>query len=187
MEEFKFLTSVKEFYDKELSNFKSRDEEKHPFEFEIENYVRTVKENNQDPSTEILAIRNDQEKIANIPYNISQSIDLNKDYFKSIQSWKGHILEIHKKKGYFVGELEDLTDGGTKEIAHFFLDEIPSDDLELVKKGSTFYWNIGYRMKKGTIKKESSIRFQRIISWNEEDFNRASDRASTLLEDLQFE
>jgi hypothetical protein len=122
-----------------------------------------------------------------LTYNIAQIHDLNKDYFKSIQSWKGSVLEVNRDEETFFAELEDMTNGGTKETAQFSYDDVPEDDLEIIKVGAVFYWNVGYRMKKGTVKKESSIRFQRIVLWTEEDFDQAVDRASTLLSGLKFE
>lgn len=108
-----------------------------------------------------------------------------KNYTKTLQSWKGTVMEIGEAS--FVGELEDLTHGGTKEIAEFELDTVSPDDRKLVQLGAAFYWNIGYRMNNGQITKESLIRFQRLIDWDSDDFDKASDRATELFENLKFE
>jgi hypothetical protein len=108
-----------------------------------------------------------------------------KNYTKALQSWKGIVAEIGD--GFFVGELEDLTNGGTKEIAEFDLETVSPDDKKLVQLGAAFYWNIGYRMNNGQITKESLIRFQRLIDWDSDDFDKACDRANELFENLKFE
>lgn len=187
MEKPEALTAFKGFYDKEYSNIKNLNQEKLPLDYEIENYIRKVKENEQDSTSNDLPPEGEENKINPLPYNIAHVFDLNKDYFKSLQSWKGYVLELNKDEETFFAELEDLTNGGTKETAQFTLSDVPEDDLEIVRVGAAFYWNVGYRMKKGTIKKESSIRFQRIVLWTEDDFDKATDRSSKLLRSLKFE
>lgn len=46
--------------------------------------------------------------------------------------------------------------------------------------GSVFYWSIGYKTVNGQLIKTSILRFQRILDWDEERFDKAADRASKL-------
>lgn len=108
-----------------------------------------------------------------------------KNYSRTLQSWKGIIVELFDE--HFICELEDLTNGGTKEIAQIELSNVSPDDKELVEIGASFYWNIGIKMNNGQLTKESIIRFQRIISWDSEDFDEAADRAAELFQNLKIE
>ncbi len=119
------------------------------------------------------------------PYHISRSVEYLKNYSSNLQSWKGHVIEM--KDSAFIAELEDLTNAGTKEIAEIEFSSVSPDDFSLVELGAVFYWNIGTKMNRGQISKESIIRFQRVIFWEEDDYDNATDRASELFDSLKFE
>ena len=112
-------------------------------------------------------------------------LKFSKNYSNSLQSWKGNVVSIEDE--FFVAELEDLTHGGTREIAEIELMSVSPDDQNLVQIGAAFYWNIGYKMNQGQITKESIIRFQRLINWDEEDYNNAADRASDLFDNINID
>jgi len=107
------------------------------------------------------------------------------NYSITLQKWKGHVTEI--KESSFTAELQDLTNPGTKEIAKFDFDDISPDDKKLIGIGAVFYWSVGYRNENGQTIKESIIRFQRLVDWNESDFNKAADRASYLEKNLNIQ
>jgi len=119
------------------------------------------------------------------PYSTGHSVSHYYDYSRNLQSWIGHVTEIRSNS--FDAELNDLTSGGTKEMVEIQISDISPQDRKLVSVGAIFYWNIGSKMRKGQITNESIIRFQRVVLWNEEDFNKASDRANDLYENLKFE
>lgn len=106
-------------------------------------------------------------------------------YFSKVQKWVGYIIEINKNS--FKAKLKDLTQNGTDEIGEFDLEEVSQEDLELVKEGAGFYWSIGYANKNGQIKKESILRFQRLSDWTEYEFDKISDRAQYLSDNLNWE
>ena len=107
------------------------------------------------------------------------------NYSRALQSWKGTIIRISEE--YFHAELEDLTNPGTLENAEIEIEAVSPSDRELIEIGSVFYWNIGYVTRTGQVRKESIIRFQRIVSWDEDEFNNAADSASELFEQLVFD
>ncbi|MDX2306347.1 MAG: hypothetical protein NW226_26295 [Microscillaceae bacterium] len=115
----------------------------------------------------------------------SSKIEFPKIYSTIIQSWRGHITEINDD--FFVAELEDLINQGTTEIAEFDFGSVSPDDLQLIKLGSVFYWNITKKMNRGQLTKESYLRFQRVILWDEEDYDNASDKAAELFNTLKFD
>jgi len=101
-----------------------------------------------------------------------------KNYFSKTQKWLGHIIEI--KGETFMAKLEDITNGGTYEIAEFDLEEVSQEDQELMALGAVFYWGVGYENRNGQVIKQSLIRFQRLPKWDQEDMDEALDRASRL-------
>jgi hypothetical protein len=107
------------------------------------------------------------------------------NYFSKVQKWVGNVIEINDKS--FMGKLKDLTQEGTDEIAEFDLKEVSPEDIELVKLGAGFYWSIGYANKNGQVKKESILRFQRLSAWTVYEFDKVSDRARYLSENLKWE
>ncbi|HRI34783.1 MAG TPA: hypothetical protein PLD02_13605 [Saprospiraceae bacterium] len=90
-----------------------------------------------------------------------------KRYSKKIQSWQGIVLSINKRS--FHAKLYDLNVGGTDEIGEFELEDISPDDLHLLAEGAIFYWSVGHYMENGQSLKKSEIRFQRLITLDEDD------------------
>jgi hypothetical protein len=194
MEENRSLTfSDQEFFDTDLTSFKSKVKEYTPFEFALESSINSLIDKdfsiNEMSSSRFRDFQDEFKKVLSVKYfqtnQGTRDIKYLRNYSTTIQSWKGVVIEI--KDEYLVAELDDLTNGGTKEIAEIELFSVSPDDKKLVSLGAFFYWNIGYKMNNGQITKESVIRFQRIIDWNEEDFDQAADRASDLFENLKFE
>jgi len=97
------------------------------------------------------------------------------NYYTLTQRWLGTITEITQDG--FNAKLEDLNAGGTNEYAEFFSTEVSKDDKPLVSIGAVFYWSLGYANDKGSVKKESIIRFQRLPQWSSEDIDSAVDKA----------
>lgn len=194
MEENRSLTFADQaVIDTELTSIKSKEKEPTPFEFALESSIKNwISEDISDYEISSSRFRNIQEEFEKAlsvknyqNHRIIQDIKYLRNYSTTLQSWKGVVVEI--KEDYFVAELDDLTNGGTKEIAEIELFSISPDDRKLASKGASFYWSIGYKMNNGQITKESIIRFQRIIDWDMEDFDQAADRAADLFENINFE
>jgi len=182
MEENRNLTFSDPTLDKSDSTATSKEssKSKSPFDHEISNMINTIKEENSKSSgeTEFFSSfeMNKNKKDHDFPYSfIRDNSTFLKNYSTSLQSWKGNVTAINN--GNFEAELQDLTLKGTYETASFDIREVSPDDKELVKIGAAFYWNIGYKMYKGQISKESVLRFQRIIDWTEEEYDSAIDKA----------
>ncbi|HEY5370172.1 MAG TPA: hypothetical protein VIJ75_14410 [Hanamia sp.] len=90
-----------------------------------------------------------------------------KKFSKKIQSWKGVIISYTNKT--FTAKLLDLDAGGTFEIGEFEKEDISPDDLNLLSEGAIFYWSVGHYMENGQSVKRSDIRFQRLITLDEND------------------
>lgn len=104
------------------------------------------------------------------------------NYFQSLQQWLGHVIEIDNKEGLFKAKLQDLNNSGTYEMAEFEIRDIADGDLEIFKVGAAFYWSLGYHYNRSQKTKESSIRFQRLNDWTEEEYNTAIDNADDLFQ-----
>jgi len=92
-----------------------------------------------------------------------------KRFSKRIQSWKGIVISQSEKT--FVARLYDLNAGGTYEIGEFEKEDISPDDMNLFYDGAIFYWSVGYYMENGQSVKRSDIRFQRLITLDNEEFD----------------
>jgi hypothetical protein len=108
----------------------------------------------------------------------------NENFYTLTQRWRGTVLKVSSDE--FSAKLEDLNDGGTNEYAEFYFNEISKDDKPLVSKGAVFYWSLGYANDKGSIKKESLIRFQRLPEWSTEEVDSAIDKARIQAKVLQW-
>lgn len=109
------------------------------------------------------------------------------NYSTTLQKWQGYINQVDFDERKFEAILNDITDEGTKEIAEFDFSDVSPDDRKLIEDGAVFYWSIGYSNYNGQTKKESLLRFQRVVEWSEEDYNIASDSASDLNKKLNFQ
>ena len=90
-----------------------------------------------------------------------------KQFSKKIQKWKGIVLEHNEN--IFKAKLYDLSSGGTYEIGEFENEDISPDDLNLLADGAIFYWSVGHYMENGQSVKRSDIRFQRLVTLDEEE------------------
>lgn len=96
-------------------------------------------------------------------------IKVDNSYYTKTQKWLGHVIELNDDK--FTAVLKDLTSGGTEEIGEFYFDEITPDDHPLISKGAAFYMSLGFISDKGTRRRESEIRFQRLADFDQNDIN----------------
>jgi len=94
-------------------------------------------------------------------------------FFSKTQRWVGHVSEINGD--IFIAKLEDLTNSGTYEFGEFEMTEISPEDKKLVQIGAAFYWSVGYSNHNGQVRKESIIRFQRTVKWDQAYLNDALD------------
>lgn len=108
------------------------------------------------------------------------SLEKSRDYLVTIQKWRGHIIEVNEDS--FLAKLDDLTEGGTQEVAEFKQREVHPSERQFISLGTVFYFYIAYKISMGTLSKETVIKFQKPIQWNESNFDRASDRATRLSE-----
>lgn len=106
-------------------------------------------------------------------------------YFSKTQKWIGHVTCINEQS--FEAKLEDLTASGTNETVEFDFDDISEEDKPLIDIGATFYWSLGYSHENGQVSKKSIIRFQRILTWDEDCLNNAAERANRLSTNLNWE
>lgn len=109
------------------------------------------------------------------------------NYSTTLQKWQGYVKQVDYDERKFEAILNDMTEGGTNEIAEFDFNDVSPDDRKLIQDGAVFYWSIGYSNHNGQTKKESLLRFQRVVEWSEEDYDIASDRASDLNENLNIQ
>lgn len=109
-----------------------------------------------------------------------------KSFSITIQKWVGYVKEI--KQNSFIAILNDKDKPSTLETAVFDIkNDISMDDIPLLKEGAIFYWSIGYSNYNGQRKKESFIKFKRVINFTEDDVNRVVDRARKLNDSILWE
>ena len=122
-----------------------------------------------------------------LPESKSFSIDLTKDRigfkssFKTLQKWEGYVEEVHP--GHIVARVTDINGKLLDQEATIPFEEISAEDIELIKPGSIFYWNIGYEVTKGSRRRVSIVRFQRIPAWTKSDVKRVVEKVKTVREE----
>jgi len=127
----------------------------------IENYSRKIDE---------LKMETNEVDIPALDFpNYKKWFDIlnSKNYYKKVQNWQGVVTQISNKS--FNAKLYDLSIGGTNEIAEFDLEEVSPSDLSLLHIGANFYWSVGHYMENGQSVNRSDIRFQRLITLDEDD------------------
>lgn len=124
-----------------------------------------------------------------LPYllNIKTTYTAYDIYQQRVQKWKCVVTDI--KDNIFRAKLEDLYEVASTsyELAEFDFEEISPSDLSLIHLGAVFYWSIGYEMKNGQLTKRSSIRFQRLVTWNEFEYEDALEKAEKLLNNIDWD
>lgn len=180
MAESQYLTSTDHIIlDNQLSEVSNKDSlRRMPFNDTLDELILKIKINSKDTIEEEY-INSDFP-----PYIISRGVNHYKKYSKIVQNWLGHVTKTTKTS--FYADLIDLVSMGTYETGEFDISSVSPDDRKLIKIGAAFYWNISERMSNGQISKESIIRFQRLVDWEETNFDNATDRATMLLEKLKF-
>lgn len=111
---------------------------------------------------------------------------ISQEPFISQQKWEGIVTEIDENNQRFFANLVDLY-YGYYEVAEISMDEVLSEDVELVKPGAIFYWNIGYRQKHKTLFNESIILFRRLQKLTSEEIVAADKRADALRSKLGWD
>lgn len=106
------------------------------------------------------------------------------DRFEALQKWECIVLEVQDES--FRARLIDLTQEGPDEEAEFSIQEVSEEDRKLIRRGSVFYWTIGYNDLKGQRTRESLIRFRRLPVWRERDIDAAGRRARELRESIHW-
>ncbi len=108
-----------------------------------------------------------------------------KNYFKTLKKWVCVITKIDEN--VLIARAEEVGFGDTYEEVEFDLNDIPEDDSEFLVVGSVFYWSIGWEYRKGQKIKESIIRFQRLATWRQEDYDDAIELSKDLASNLNWE
>jgi hypothetical protein len=106
-------------------------------------------------------------------------------YTVTLQHWLGHVKSISEDT--FTASLKDLTNGGTDEVATVDMIDVPADDKALLTRGAAFYWTLSYRYEKGQIRKESTIRFQRIVHLSNDELDSVLDSGKSFFSGLNFQ
>jgi len=95
------------------------------------------------------------------------------------QKWVGYVTSIEEET--FHARLLDQTTHGREEEANIYLQEIPEEDLLLLKPGAVFYWSIGYLDdRNGQRHNEGLIRFRRLPTFSRKDIERANHEAEKI-------
>ncbi|MFP4844288.1 hypothetical protein [Winogradskyella sp. PE311] len=128
------------------------------------------------------------EKLLSFKYPIKEAnfnFHNKNNYAKAITKLKGYVSEI--KDEYFVAKLEELDNSDTYEIGEFDLSDVDKGDIELLEVGSVFYWNFGYHVDRGQVKKMSEIRFQRISNLDINEFDSICEESDKLNDSLDWD
>lgn len=105
-------------------------------------------------------------------------------YLTILQQWEGVVTDITETT--FWASLIDLTDPShPEEFVELSLDEISSDDKEILVVGSIFYWAIGRAWSPGgQVRRFSEIRLQRTPRWSEDTLSTLHEKALSYMKDL---
>ncbi|HEY3815489.1 MAG TPA: hypothetical protein VGL66_19895 [Caulobacteraceae bacterium] len=108
----------------------------------------------------------------------------------TLQSWEGFVTSINEADNSFTARLFDLETEATgdEEEAVLYLDDVDTDDLELVALGGVFRWIIGYREQPfGKRERISALVFRRLPAWTECDLKDAAVRGQALSDAIRWE
>lgn len=111
---------------------------------------------------------------------VMRSVSPSRGYFRLLQLWEGRVIEVRGKE--FTAIISDRTnpDFPDEEVT-LDLEEVPIDDLLLIKPGAVFYWSIGYADHPGRPRvRESRIRFRRLPKWTQAELDLAKEKAEKL-------
>jgi len=96
--------------------------------------------------------------------------------FVSLQKWEGAIQQISEDS--FIAIVYDKTQFGADEEVEISTDEVSEGDLDLLRPGAIFYWNIGYHDSlTGQRTRASIIRFRRLPVWSKDEIDAAKREA----------
>ena len=100
--------------------------------------------------------------------------------FVSLQRWEGTVVIVRSSE--FVARLHDLTKDGVDEETSLLIEDVSSDDRELVRPGAVFYLNIGYHISlSGQRIRGMTIRFRRLPKWSADEILEARTRGQQRL------
>ncbi|MEQ1794794.1 MAG: hypothetical protein ABL970_11435 [Nitrospira sp.] len=102
--------------------------------------------------------------------------------FLQLQKWECTVLEV--KEDAFTARLIDQTGSNPDEEAEFSLDEVDTEDRDLVEAGAVFYWSIGYRDRPSGRERISTIRFRRLPVWTPKELRIAAQEAARVREKI---
>lgn len=107
--------------------------------------------------------------------------------FRLLQNWEGYVQAVSGDNVQVI--LSDLTNPrNPREESDIPLEDISSDDRDLVAPGAMFYWSIGYRRTVfGQVERVSSIRFRRLPTMSARTEQRAKTEALELKKKLGSE
>lgn len=96
-----------------------------------------------------------------------------KGKFKLLQLWEGRIIEVRDED--FDAIIKDKTKPDfSDELVTIDKIDISPDDYDLLKRGSVFYWSVGFLDYPGRGRsRESKIRFRRLKGWSEKEIRNA--------------
>lgn len=110
---------------------------------------------------------------------------LRQDGFVCLQKWQGVVIDVSKES--FLARLKDLTNAGPDEEAEIPIEELSPGDMELLRPGAVFYWNIGYLDKlSGQRLRHSFLRFRRLPAWTREELEQAEKEAKRIQESIAW-
>jgi len=148
--------------------------------------LSTVSSKNDENSPALYPLNNKKQVLPHLKEN-KKNGNTYEIYQQSVQKWKCVVTDITQKK--FRAKLEDLNEevNTTYEVAEFDFEEVSPSDLSLLNLGAVFYWSIGYEMKNGQLTKRSSIRFQRLVTWSETEYDIALEKAECFLNNIAWD
>ncbi len=103
---------------------------------------------------------------------------LDREFFRAIQKWEGYVTKVGKES--FWARISTIIGEGSDQDVELDIQEIDSDDRELIEPGAVFYWSMGYLDRPSGRLRASLIRFRRLPIWEEQDLGKAKAEAEKL-------
>ena len=112
-----------------------------------------------------------------------------KGNFRLLQRWEGRVLTIDDDSKEFSAVIVDKTNiEMADEKVTLSIEEIPPNDLSLLKSGAVFYWSIGYAEYPGRPRvRESRVRFRRLPKWSKREVSNAKTKGANLAALFSFD
>ncbi len=102
--------------------------------------------------------------------------------FISHGKWIGEVIERNGET--FKAQIGEHGERSYSKEVDFLVSEIGYDDRKFIRKGSVFYWSVGYFNGPSGRSRESKVTFRLLPHWTNKEIQRAKEKAKRLRDSI---